>query len=104
MISSERSRWLSKPLSTSSNSFSSFERMRGRREMSSSRAGFLAMRDAIADDRVDAGAAPAHVVGGHAGALLGIVPPAAPIVLVDRRDRLGRRHHPPRIGRAACWG
>src|SRR5260370_1478951 len=38
MISWERSRWLSKPLSTSSNSFSSFERMRGRREMSSSRA------------------------------------------------------------------
>src|SRR5260221_14582252 len=99
MISSERSRWLSKPLSTSSNSFSSFERMRGRREMSSSRAVFLAMRHAIADDRVDAGAALAHVVDGHADALLGIVRPAGGIVLVDRSDQLGRRHPPRRAAR-----
>src|SRR5229473_2788088 len=55
MISSERSRWLSKPLSTSSNSFSSLDRMRGRCEMSSSRAVFFATSRLLFADAPPAG-------------------------------------------------
>src|SRR6266851_229316 len=73
MISSERSRWLSKPLSTSSNSFSSFERMRGRREMSSSRAVFFATSRLLFADAPPAGHPDETVAG----------------VLVEPLDRLG---------------
>src|SRR6266851_5618754 len=73
MISSERSRWLSKPLSTSSNSFSSFERMRGLFEISSSRAVFFATSGLLFPDAPAAGHPDEAVAG----------------VLVKPLDRLG---------------
>src|SRR5579859_4966468 len=92
MISSERSRWLSKPLSTSSKIFSSLLRILGRGEMLSSRAVRLSMRHPVADDRLGDDAALAHSADRHVDADPGVVRPAVGVVLVDGRDQLGDGH------------